>query len=133
MYEPSMKSYLELWIVIIAATAVLGALGVFLRYRELWQRAQMVHANLGFFRLMLLEHSGIPVRVLLDSYIRTRHARIDVPFESYLALHRSGGNTTRVSMALVTAQASRLEYDFEALADVELHKQDAFGAYSGRD
>ena len=116
---------------VAAATAVLGALCVFLCYRELWQRAQMVHAGLGFFRLMTLQHRGIPVRVLLDAYIRTRHARIDVPFENYLVLHRSGGNTTRVSMALVTAHAAHLDYDFDELADIELHKQDAFEHIQG--
>lgn len=121
-----MMPYVKLGIVVLAAGAVLLALAIFLRYRELWQRAQIVHCNQSFLRLIRLHHQGVPVRVLLDSYIRTRHAKIDVPFERYLALYRSGGNPTRVSMALVTARAANLEFDFDTLADIELHKQDAF-------
>lgn len=121
-----MMQYITLGIVVFAAGFVLLALAVFLRYRELWQRAQMAHCKQPFVRLILLHHQGVPVRVLLDSYIRTRHAKIDVPFERYLTLYRSGGNPTRVSMALVTARAAHLDLDFDTLADIELHKQDAF-------
>ena len=121
-----MSSYVELWLVVIATLMVLGGLAVFLRYREDWSRALMVRADLSFIRMLQLERQGIPVRVLLDSYIRTRHARIDVSFDQYLTLHRSGGNPTRVSMALVAAHIGDLPYDFDAMADIELHKKDAF-------
>ena len=121
-----MMQYVPLGIFILAAGAVLLVLAVFLRHRELWERAQMAHCKLSLLRLIKLQHEGVPVGVLLDCYIRTRHAKMDISFERYLDLYRSGGNPTRVSMALVSAQAAGLKFDFDTLADIELHRQDAF-------
>lgn len=121
-----MSSHVELWLVVIATVGVVIGLAVFLHFREDWQRAMLVKADLSFFRLLQLRRERAPVRDLLDSYIRTRHAHVDVTFDQYLNLYRSGGNPSRVSMALVTARASNLEFNFDHLADIELHKKDAF-------
>lgn len=121
-----MNLYLKLIPVILLALTVIAGLAIFLRYREIWQQGQTVRAGLSFRMIMRLDRQGVPVRTLLDSYIRTRQSRMQIPFDCYLELHQRGGNSTRVSMAMVLAKSSGLDLSFKDLCDIELHRMDAF-------
>lgn len=118
--------YIQLILICGLAILVLAVLGLSLLNKDLWQQSQLAGVALPLHKLILLKQKGIPVRVLIDAYARTRHTHYDLSFEHYLDIHHRGGNPTRVSMALASAHAAGLKVDQEDIIDVELHRMDAF-------
>ena len=113
---------------IVLGVIVFALLITFIGFFNVWIRAFMSKAYVGFFNLIGMKLRKVPPKVIVDARIRAVKAGIPVGTDPLEAHYLAGGNVINVVQALIAADKANIPLDFQRAAAIDLAGRDVYDA-----
>jgi uncharacterized protein YqfA (UPF0365 family) len=115
-------------VLIIAGIAVLVVGLLVINYFQLWLRALLSGAHVGFINLIAMQLRKVSPQQIVDARIRAVKAGLNVSTDNLEAHFLARGDILRVVMALIAASKANIDLSFEKAAAIDLAGRDVLDA-----
>ena len=123
-----MVNQISFIVVIVLAVAVLVLIGVFLSFFNIWIRAVLAKAPVGFLNLVGMKLRRVQPSLIVDARIQAVKAGLELETDALEAHFLAGGQVIDVVNALIAADKANIPLTFQKAAAIDLAGRDVVDA-----
>ena len=134
MYSTLLASFLTdnvVLLILLGVFVVFMAIIVSLVPISIWFRALVSGAHVSMGRLIGMKLRKITIATIIDAYITSKKAGLDISINDLETHYMAGGNVTKVAYALIAAHSARLSLTYDAAKAIDLAGRDVLAAVQG--
>ncbi|MCK9574878.1 MAG: flotillin-like protein FloA [Clostridia bacterium] len=134
MYSTLLSSILQdntlllilLGVFVVVVAVILGLVPI-----NIWFRALVSGAHVSMSRLIGMKLRKITISTIIDAYITSKKAGLDISINDLETHYMAGGNVTKVAYALIAAHSARIALTYDAAKAIDLAGRDVLAAVQG--